>query len=734
MPDYSALACAPRRVHTALSRKIGNCTIGLALATGVCVAQTSQDVAGNPGMQGYTPVSDLYVVDCLLPGKVRRLGNNMVYLKARRPIRTTARDCRIRGGEYVEYDRADYRTALRVWQGRAEEGDTEAQVIVGEIYEKGLGTAPDYALAAEWYRRAAEAGNTRGQMNLAYLFEQGLGVEQDVVRALNWYRKAAGAEGDALMFASAARERIDAAREELARELEVMRDRQRGLQRLQEQARSELERLRESESDDAGAALREMERQLAQANNRAATHERRTEQLRAELERARANTGTSAAAMEDLQSRLSAATRSAANANREVEQLRVALNLARGERDELTSQLARAESRAAQYRQRAEQLRAELERAQASGETNRDARDDMQRRLAEANHRAVTAQETVAQLQARIQRGERQRGEMAATIAALEQQLDEVSELAAAKQRRIEELERARPAAVPQIPEASPGEDIDFGRYYALVVGVEKYRHWPPLISPQEDAKELAALLERRYGFNTRLLLDADREDILNALNDLRKEVREDDSVLIYYAGHGQLRRSVAGAEQGYWLPIEAQRDQMTFWLPNSQFNDQISLFEARSIFVVADSCYAGAMSTDPASLLLGGRANLSARMIELGLDRRARFVLSSGALHPTLDAGDGSHSVFARAMIEILSANDKIMHEEELYRRITERVLTRTRSMGAEQRPELRPIRSAGHNPGGRFFLVPEHRRTAHEPTAVPALASVDPGGAASD
>ena len=46
-----------------------------------------------------TPVArtpeDLMVVDCLLPGKIRRLGRRTTFLTPRRPIRTTRR-CRRR--------------------------------------------------------------------------------------------------------------------------------------------------------------------------------------------------------------------------------------------------------------------------------------------------------------------------------------------------------------------------------------------------------------------------------------------------------------------------------------------------------------------------------------------------------------------------------------------------------------------------------------------------------------
>ena len=59
-------------------------------------------------------IDKLFVVDCLLPGQVRALGRSANYITARRPIKTSALDCEIRGGEYVAFDRADY--AMDGWQ------------------------------------------------------------------------------------------------------------------------------------------------------------------------------------------------------------------------------------------------------------------------------------------------------------------------------------------------------------------------------------------------------------------------------------------------------------------------------------------------------------------------------------------------------------------------------------------------------------------------------------------
>ncbi len=131
-------------------------------------------------------------VDCLLPGQVRKLGT-MVYAGPRRPLRTTAGDCEIRGGEYVAYDRANYGEALTVWMVAAEAGDPIVEVYVGKIHVKSPADKPRYNLATTWFEKAAASGNKRAQVNLGYLYENGLGVAADTNQAVRWYSKASGA-------------------------------------------------------------------------------------------------------------------------------------------------------------------------------------------------------------------------------------------------------------------------------------------------------------------------------------------------------------------------------------------------------------------------------------------------------------------------------------------------------------------------------------------------------------
>src|SRR6187551_881325 len=116
---------------TLIPRFLARVTITLAPALLIVAsAATPSDKAA--ATKGMVKRSDLEIVDCLLPGQVRQLGNSS-YLTPRRPIRTTTAECSIRGGEYVAYDRADLKSALRIWMETAQTGDPEAMTNVGEI-------------------------------------------------------------------------------------------------------------------------------------------------------------------------------------------------------------------------------------------------------------------------------------------------------------------------------------------------------------------------------------------------------------------------------------------------------------------------------------------------------------------------------------------------------------------------------------------------------------------------
>jgi len=48
----------------------------------------------------------------------------------------------------------------------------------------------DYKEAVNWYRKAAEQGNGQAQTILGVMYSHGQGVERDTEEAVKWYKKA----------------------------------------------------------------------------------------------------------------------------------------------------------------------------------------------------------------------------------------------------------------------------------------------------------------------------------------------------------------------------------------------------------------------------------------------------------------------------------------------------------------------------------------------------------------
>ena len=80
---------------------------------------------------------------------------------------------------------------VKWWQASAEQGNADAQNMLGNMYENGRGVTKDYAKAVEWYRKSAEQGYVYAQNNLGRMYENGRGVSKDYAKAVEWYRKSA---------------------------------------------------------------------------------------------------------------------------------------------------------------------------------------------------------------------------------------------------------------------------------------------------------------------------------------------------------------------------------------------------------------------------------------------------------------------------------------------------------------------------------------------------------------
>src|SRR5690606_1855745 len=245
-----------------------------------------------------------------------------------------------------------------------------------------------------------------------------------------------------------------------------------------------------------------------------------------------------------------------------------------------------------------------------------------------------------------------------------------------------------------------------FGRFYALVIGVQDYDHLDPLASPANDAERVRSVLEDKYGFSVITLVDPDQIAVMRAVNQLNETVTDDDNLLIYFAGHGS-RLSSGNRETGYWLPVNAEPPpDDTLWVPNDFVTRHLGRIEAKRVLVVSDSCYAGLLGDDPGYVMVGD-GQYTDEYIEWKMPKRSRLVLASGGDSPVLDGGGDGHSVFARAFIEELESNASVMTAPELFLRVRERFESSEAAAEIGQEPQLKVIKDAGHEVGD-FFFVP--------------------------
>ncbi|CAI8798399.1 caspase family protein [Methylocaldum szegediense] len=755
-----------------------------------CASQPGDREEMARAVEGYIEdVDKLFVVDCLLPGQVRKLGSQMTYLSARRPIRTTAADCEVRGGEYVAYDRANYSTALNVWLPKAQEGDATAQLYVGQIYEKGLGQAPDYRKAAEWYRKAAEQGNAQAQINLGHLYEKGAGVPKDSVTAARWYQKAAGLEGSELSFVPAiaaseaqrleletlrqAAERSRLEVEELRSELNATRRQLQAQQDALRKSQEEIDTLRERLARQKAVSttgddpkVRELEEELRQKTALLKAQQAKVSQMTAAFGRERQKLKQELAAAQAQAASVKATSETGPATNGK------ASNTTRKRLDEAENAL---QAKMEEYQRKSAELTAWL--TQVDKPNGGVSRAQIDRRKSELQNQAreiAALKETVEQLAAKVQ--EQPSPEMLAQAGPLVEIIDppvtmtrgarmiqigpEAKEIVG-KVESSTELLSLIVNDKPLVPDASgifryplnlgdpsgsvkitatdkknkvtsldftlvgpsaksvettataPVEtkrtgrptDIDFGKFYALIIGNNSYVAYPGLQTPINDAKSLDVILRERYGFHTKLLLNANRHQIMTALNEIHKKLTANDNLLIYYAGHGEIDPATNLA---YWLPTDAEVGNPANWISSQSITELLSIMPARHVLVVADSCYSGAM-TGSAVAKLPDTMDESKRTkwLKIMATRKARMVLTSGGVKPVLDQGGGGHSVFANAFLGVLRANKGILEDYDVFRAVAGQVKASAAKAGFEQVPQYAPLQHAGHE-GSPFFFVP--------------------------
>ncbi len=215
-----------------------------------------------------------------------------------------------------------------------------------------------------------------------------------------------------------------------------------------------------------------------------------------------------------------------------------------------------------------------------------------------------------------------------------------------------------------------------YGKSWALIIGVNKYKYWPQLSYAVNDAQGVAEVLQQRFSFDKERIFtlydeDATRENITEYLAETLSDpekVKPNDRVFIFYAGHGMTRVLPSGRNLGYIVPVDAALNKFhRKSISMTHLQDFSEMIPAKHVYFVMDSCYSGI------ALTRGGGMQTGSKYLAEISSRNARQILTAGgADQEVADGGPDGHSIFTWSLIQGLKGdadldNNKIITATEL-------------------------------------------------------------------
>lgn len=238
------------------------------------------------------------------------------------------------------------------------------------------------------------------------------------------------------------------------------------------------------------------------------------------------------------------------------------------------------------------------------------------------------------------------------------------------------------PAPAPQPP-----------RRLALLIGNNDYKMpIPALETPMADVNDVARVLRTRLGFDARVLHNAGKAQIIEAINRIAVEVRPADSVLLLYAGHGYL---MDDTKMGFWIPVDASVKSPANWISNTDISKLLKAIPAQQLILISDSCFSGSLTKEQKTKF-SGKPNA-----EEIRKQRSVLAFSSGDEEPVSDEGKEGHSIFAYNLIKTLEKTRGLTTGYDIYRLVREDV-----TKDYPQQPQYGAVVTAGHAAGGEYLF----------------------------
>lgn len=258
---------------------------------------------------------------------------------------------------------------------------------------------------------------------------------------------------------------------------------------------------------------------------------------------------------------------------------------------------------------------------------------------------------------------------------------------------------------------------MPFDHGHALLIGVGTYSHipWANVPITVTDAVELGKLLANPnfcgYPKDQITVLhddSASRKKILQALTTLAQKTSEDDTVLIFYSGHGEY-----GTDGDYYLTTNDTRLSASnkivkgSGIGETDLIEQLRQIKAKRLLLLLNACHSGEVS--PSLDLDEGKKSFGSATLSLAPQEallstgEGRIIITACRPEQKSWLGNGSMTIFAQALADGLSGKGYVVNNSGyvsafgLYEHVFLTVKESAGNLDKVQEPELTVLRNVG-------------------------------------
>ena len=246
-----------------------------------------------------------------------------------------------------------------------------------------------------------------------------------------------------------------------------------------------------------------------------------------------------------------------------------------------------------------------------------------------------------------------------------------------------------------------------------MVVGVGRYEspNIPRLRYTVPDAEAIYQVLTGPAGFKPEhVILMTDTTERKPTYRNLKwalgtflaRSAQKDDTVLIFFAGHGAPEVDQRGIERDglakYLIPSDADPDDLyATALPMDEIQTIFGRMESERVVVFLDACYSGAAG----GRTFAAKKTRAVNVDDLFLERLTRakgraIITASRPAEVSIELPEFGHGLFTYYLLQGLQGaadlnRDGIVSLQELYEYVEQQVAQKSRAVGGNQHPVMK-------------------------------------------